>query len=147
MLHLRWGAALGLALAAAATVAACGSNKGKVGESTGGVGGGLGTGGAGTGGNLFNTGGAQQAFQVTPSVPQVYNVGIGLHTPTVTYSATLNGEPRQRGLGRRSRRHRHRPDGPGEHRRLHALRDHRRHRQRHRGVRRPDGEARRSSST
>ncbi len=100
MLHLRWGAALGLALTAAVTVAACGSSKGNMSATTGGAGtGGLATGGSGTGGTLFNTGDAGQAFQVTPSAPQVFNVGLGLNTPTVTYSATLNGSPVNAGWG------------------------------------------------
>jgi hypothetical protein len=102
----RWGAALAMVLAAAATVGACGSNKGT--GSTQGSGAMPGTGGAtatggpnGGGGNNFigSTGATMQGFDVEPAAPQTITVMIGQTMPPVAYTATLNGSPVPVGWG------------------------------------------------
>ncbi len=100
----RWGASLGLVLAVVAG-AACGGSKGTTSTNgTGGTGaGGKGTGGKGTstsstggqgtGGSSFITssGASMAGFDVEPKAPKVLNVTIGQTTPTIKYTATLNG--------------------------------------------------------
>ena len=111
-----WGSALGFSLAAAATLAACGSNGSSAGTAQGGTGGshsgsgtasgGANTGGAsdGAGGTTFVTsstgnGGAMQGLDVQPSALQTITVNAGQITPSVTYTATLNGSPISAGWG------------------------------------------------
>jgi hypothetical protein len=103
-----WGKALGLAVTAAFVGAACGGNGstnatgGGHGGAASGSGGMGGTGNGEGGGGLtdFTTssgsaagGGQQQGFDVQPSAPQTIEVALGQKTPTVTFSATLNGQP------------------------------------------------------
>jgi hypothetical protein len=94
---LRWVAGVGVALAIAGSIAACGSPSQSSGG-THGAGGATGSGGlGGSGGSVTSfvgAGGAnEQGLQVTPSALQTLDVAIGGMTPTVTYAATLNGEP------------------------------------------------------
>src|SRR5689334_18098368 len=107
------GLALTIAAAGAVIQAACGGgggddrssaasatgNPGAGGSGEGGVnaGGPSGLGGAFVGAN--GSGGAMQAFEVQPSDMQTLTVGIGQSAPTVTYTATLNGQPISAGWG------------------------------------------------
>jgi hypothetical protein len=111
----RWYWALGVSLSAATGVSACG---GSGGSPTGA--GGVSTGTAGTtstgshgGGNAGGAGGetsfvtsstgvggaAMQGFNVTPSALQTITVAVGQALPTVTYTATLDGQPANAGWG------------------------------------------------
>ncbi|MFT3769411.1 MAG: dickkopf-related protein [Minicystis sp.] len=102
----RLGLFLGLTLAGAAGIASCGGGGGNTtsqGTGTQGTGGDhVGTGGQGTGGDtgkgggLFVTGSGgsqQQGFDVQPSGLSTITVPIGQTTPTVTFTATLDGQP------------------------------------------------------
>jgi WD40-like Beta Propeller Repeat len=108
----RWGMLLGVSLAVSAGMAACGSSGGATGgTTTHGTGGGStgtattgsasgGMGGVGGGGILVGSGtvgsasgGATQGFDVVPVPLQTLTVPIGATMPTVTYTATLNGNP------------------------------------------------------
>jgi len=91
---------LGVSLGCGFTLAACGGGDGSSGagaQNAGGAGaGGAGAGGDGSGGGLFtsSTGtGSTQTFDVQPSDMQTLTVQIGQQTPTVTYTATLEGQP------------------------------------------------------
>ena len=107
----RWMVALGMVLAAAASVAACSggpgeattkgaggtsSKSGSAGTSsmsTTGPGGGT-AGGIGFAGGLSGTGGAaQQMLDVAPTALQTITVAAGAMTPTVPYAATDSGSP------------------------------------------------------
>ncbi len=110
---------LGLALAAAGTVAACGGGKVTTGTGSAGTGSSAaGTGGAGNGGNggsggtsltlvgsstsgtlSGGTGGAVAGLDVEPTPLQTITVTAGKTTPTVTYKATYNGLPIAAGWG------------------------------------------------
>jgi hypothetical protein len=104
----RWATALAVTVGVAAMMAACG---GKGTTSTGTSGSTHGTGGAtssssgeagGAGGTLLmtvGTGGAAMTFDVEPSAMQTISVPIGQSAPTVTYTATLNGNPISAGWG------------------------------------------------
>lgn len=106
--------ALGLAAAAAALAACDGgettagsAGSGATGTGAGGTGGSGGPGGAGptggSGGDLFGGGGAggapMQGFDVQPGAMQTITVGIGQQSPTLMYTATLNGQPANAGWG------------------------------------------------
>lgn len=108
----RLGLVLSVALAGAAGAASCGG--GVTGSNTTGTGAGGGTGGGATGtggtgsgtggGDVFTTSsgtgaGQQQGFDVQPSAMQTITVPIGQTTPTVTYTATLDGQPIKAGWG------------------------------------------------
>ncbi len=96
-----WGRALCLVAFAAASYAACGGDASVTGFGTNdasgaGQGGAGGKGASGSGGDIFETGAggtAQTGFQVTPTDPQTITVQAGQMSPTVTFSATLNGQP------------------------------------------------------
>lgn len=110
-LHL----ALALAVSGAVIQAACGGGGDASSESAGsgtGAGGAGGVGGmeaassTGIGGSFVGSatgtgvgGGEPQAFDVQPSAMQTITVNIGQSTPTVTFTATLNGQPISAGWG------------------------------------------------
>jgi hypothetical protein len=99
----RWGSALGVIVATAAAIAACGGSGSTAGTSSKGTGGthsgSSGTGAMGGGGSsgVFvssaGSGGSMQAFDVEPKPLQTITVTAGQNTPTVDYTATLNGNP------------------------------------------------------
>ena len=110
----RFGTVLGLALCTAGLAAACGGGKVTTGTAHGGTGGGSGTGGSGSGtggtggssltlvgssGTSSGTGGAVAGLDVEPSALQTITVAAGQTTPTVKYTATLNGQPIGAGWG------------------------------------------------
>src|SRR5690348_4142560 len=102
-----WGAALSLIIAGTAGLAACGggdvstSSQGSGGSQAGSAGSGAastgGAGGAGDAGSFAGgtsgAAGQQQAFDVQPSATQTITVAAGQSTPTVSYTATLDGSP------------------------------------------------------
>src|SRR4051812_14750475 len=101
---LRLGTALGLALVTAAGLASCGGGGGDTGSTTQGAGGthsgsssgsSVGTMGGGGSGDIFVTssgvGGAHQGFDIQPAPLQTITVVAGQSTPTVAYTATLDG--------------------------------------------------------
>ena len=113
---LQWGSAFGLSLVIAAAMAACGGHggtgatKGSGGSPSGSGSTGTGKatssagtgGGAGTGGSIGSfvsssgtsgTGGAQQGLVVEPVPLQTITVTAGQTMPTVSYTATLDGNP------------------------------------------------------
>jgi len=113
----RWYWALGVSLSTATSVAACGGGGSTSGSPTGT---GTGTGGAGTastgshgGANAGGSGGEStfvtsaggtggattQGFDVQPSALQTITVTVGQPAPTVTYTATLDGQPANAGWG------------------------------------------------
>lgn len=108
-----WHLGFTLAMAATGAVvqAACGGggDNNSAASATGSAGaGGSGEGGANAGGSsglggafvsANSAGGAMQAFEVQPSDAQTITVGIGQSAPTVTYTATLNGQPINAGWG------------------------------------------------
>jgi hypothetical protein len=100
---VRFGAALGLALVTAAGVASCGGGSGTT-QGVGGAHSGSSSGsgdsssvatGGGAGGDSFVTssgvGGMQQGFDIQPVSVQTITVVAGQSTPTVGYTATLDG--------------------------------------------------------
>jgi hypothetical protein len=106
ILPVRLGSALGIAVVAAATVASCGGSGG-ITPGTGGAPAGSSSGSSGSGalggggsGDVFTTsagtgqGGAQQqGFDIQPVPLQTITVVAGQSTPTVSYAATLDGNP------------------------------------------------------
>ncbi len=110
----RFGTVLGLAVFVAAIAAACGGGKVSTGTSSHGT---TGTGGAGTGTGGSNgnggssltlvgsstsgsgTGGSTNVLDVEPTPVQTITVTAGQTTPTVKYTATLNGQPANPGWG------------------------------------------------
>lgn len=101
----------GVVIAAGAALAACGGGGGDT-TGSGGAGGGAPTGAAGdggaggmtgAGGDIFSTGGSgggtMSGFDVQPAAMQEVTVGIGEQTPTLMYTATLNGQPVNAGWG------------------------------------------------
>lgn len=107
---------LTLSMVAAAVNTACdgGGSSGSAGSAGSGTGGSSGSGAAGSGaagagamggsgGDIFPSGGSggsqQQGFDVQPAAMQTITVGIGQQTPTVMYSATLDGQPVSAGWG------------------------------------------------
>ncbi len=119
--HARLGTVLGLTLCTAGVFAACGGSdvtvvihKGTGGSGSGGHGGNEGTGASGNGGSSLTlvgsstssgaggsvgAGGATAGFDVEPSALQTITVTAGQTTPTVKYSATLDGVPISAGWG------------------------------------------------
>ena len=111
----RWYWALGVSLSAATGVSACGGSGGSptgTGSASTGTAGTASTGSHG-GGNAGGAGGessfvtsstgaggaAMQGFGVTPSALQTLSVTVGQAMPTVTYTATLDGQPANAGWG------------------------------------------------
>jgi len=103
----RFSTVLALALSTAGIVAACGGSKVTTGSAHGGTGGagGAGNGNGGNGGSSLTfvgstgNGGSTTGLAVAPSALQTITVNAGQTTPTITYSATLNGQPISAGWG------------------------------------------------
>ncbi|MEZ4298537.1 MAG: hypothetical protein R3B70_26535 [Polyangiaceae bacterium] len=103
-----------LVVSVAASVTACDGGDATSGSAGAGASGGATSGGTagqggtgnmgGTGGELFGGGGTGtsttgQGFDVQPGATQTLTVGIGEQTPTLMYTATLNGNPANAGWG------------------------------------------------